>query len=135
MDIGAVMDQVAARLATIADLRTYAYPRSAITPPAAVVSYPETVTFDVTYGRGMDQLTLPIVLAVGKPTERATRDQAAAFADGAGAESIKQVLESGTYTAFDDVRVSSVDFDVVTIGGVAYLAAIFTAEIAGPGSS
>jgi hypothetical protein len=132
--LGDVMQQVSDRLDTIVGLRCFAYPPGKVVPPAAVVSYPDKYTFDETYGRGMDRLTLPVVLVVGRPVDRSTRDQIAAYCDGAGASSVKQVLESGTYTAFDAVRVAGVEFDVVAIAAIDYLAATFDLDIAGKGS-
>lgn len=134
MDLADVMDEVAARLGTIAGLRVHAHPPGSVTPPAAVVSYPDTYTFDETYGRGMDRMTLPVVVVVGKASDRAARDQLGVYVDGSGAASVKQVLESGTYTAFHTVRVVGAEFDVVTIAAVDYLAATFDLDIAGSGS-
>lgn len=134
MDLANVMDAVSNRLATIAGLRCFAYPPPTITPPAAVVSYPDACEFDATYGRGMDRLKLPVVLVVGKVSDRATRDALGAYCNGSGASSVKAVLESGTYSAFDSLRVESIDFDVVSIAGVDYMAGAFTLDIAGQGS-
>jgi hypothetical protein len=133
--ISDVMDQLAARANTIDGLRCFAYPPATLTPPAAVVSYPTDYTYDATYARGMDRLSLPLVVVVGRPTDRSTRDNLARYVDGSGVASIKAVLESGTYTAFDVLRVESAEFDVVTIGGVDYMAALFTLDIAGQGSA
>ena len=134
MNLADVMDEVAAKLDTIAGLRCFAYPADAVQPPAAIVSYPETITFDETYGRGMDRLTLPVVVVVGKPTDRSSRDALAAYCHGSGARSVKAVVEAGTYTAFDTVRVTSIEFDVVVIAGTDYLAALFDLDVAGAGS-
>jgi len=134
MNLAAVMDAVSTRLDTIANLRCFAYPPAKLTPPAAVVSYPETYTFDETYGRGSDRMTLPVVLVVGRVSDRSARDELGAYCNGTGARSVKAVLQSGTYTAFDSLRVVSIDFDVVSIAGVDYLAALFDLDIFGPGS-
>jgi hypothetical protein len=56
------------------------------------------------------------------------------YCAGSGASSIKAVLEAGTYTAFDTVRVARVEFDVLTIGGTDYLAALFDLDIIGDGA-
>ena len=138
MDLAAVMDAVADRLATITTLRVHEQPPGRIAPPGtggvAIVSYPEDIRFDQTYGRGMDRMTLPVVLVVGKVSDRAARTALAAFAKGSGATSVKAVLESGTYTAFHEVTVTSVEFDVVTIAATDYMAALFSLDIAGQGS-
>lgn len=133
MNLADVMDEIAASLETITGLRVWPYPPGAVTPPAAIVSYPETVTFDLTYGRGMDRWKLPVVLVTGKPTDRTTRETLAGFTDVSGLRSVKVAIESATHVAFDHVRVESCEFDVVTIGGVDLMAAIFDLDIAGKG--
>lgn len=135
MDLAVVMDAVGDRLDTIPNLRVHRYPPGSVTPPAAVVAYPDTYTFDQTYGRGMDVMTLPVVLVVGKVTDRSARNQLGAYVNGSGTKSVKQVLESGTYTAFDTVTVTKVEFDVVTIAGTDYLAATFDLDISGAGET
>jgi hypothetical protein len=134
MDLGNVMDQVATQLDTISGLRCFAYPPDSITPPAAIVSYPEELLFDATYDRGADTLLLPVIVAVGKVHDRSTRNLVDGYCAGSGASSIKAVLEAGTYTAFDTVRVTRAEFDVVTIGGTDYLAALFDLDIIGDGA-
>lgn len=134
MDLGDVMDEVAARLTTIEPLRAFAWPQSAIVPPAAIVGYPENITYDATYGRGMDRMTLPVVVVVGKATERTARDRLAQYVNGSGAASFKAVLEAEPHTAFDTLRVVDADFDVYQISGTDYVAAIFNLDIAGQGA-
>lgn len=134
MDLAAVMQEIADQIDTIPELRTFGYPADSIQPPAAVVSYPEGITFDSTYARGMDEITLPVIVLVGRVSDRASRDQISAYANGSGAKSIKQVVESGTYTAFDTVRVVNAVFDIVSIASVDHLAATFSLDIAGEGT-
>lgn len=139
MNIGDVMDEIAERLRGAASLagRTYAYPPGSITPPAAIVSYPTTGTFDATYGRGVDTMTGVVVVVVGSPTLRQTRDQLTKYLDGSGAESVKALLDGddGDYASCDGVRVADWETDVYTIGGTDYLAAVFSLDIAGPGTA
>ncbi len=134
MDLALVMQQVSDRLDTIDGLRCFAYPTGTLSPPGAIVSYPDKIVFDDTYGRGMDRMDLPVVLVVGKPAERTTRDRLAIYCKGSGASSVKAVLESGVYTAFDTLRVVDIDFDTVNISGVDHMAALFTLDIAGQGA-
>ena len=136
MDLGKIMDEIAARLRLAPTLahRTFAYPPGSIKAPAAIVSYPENIRFDETYGRGMDRMTGEIVVAVGRPTERQTRDRITRYVEGAGPESVKALVDGNDYTSCDDVRVTSAVFDVYTIGGVEYLCAVFSVDIAGKGA-
>ena len=134
MNLASVMDAIGTQLDTIAGLRVYDFPADSITPPAAVLAYPDSITFDETYGRGMDRLMLPVLLMVGKANDRAARNNLLPYCAGSGTKSIKAVVEAGSYTAFDTVRVMSAEFDVVRIAGVDYAAALFDLDIAGSGS-
>lgn len=128
-----MMDELGDQLDTIDGLRVYRCPPSSVSVPAAVVSYPEHIDFDASYARGSDDLTLPVVLVVGRPSDRGARSAIAGYCAGSGASSIKAVLEAGTYTAFDSLRVTSAQFDVVTVGTTDYLAATFEVRITGRG--
>lgn len=131
-----VADELSDRLDTIAGLRCFGYPPPTVTPPAAIVSYPERIVFDETYGRGMDRVEAwPVLIVVGKATDRAARERIYDYAAGSGSKSVKAVLESGTYTSFDTIRVVDCTFDVVTIAGTDYISALFTVDIAADGES
>lgn len=134
MKLEDVMAEVAARLDTIDGLRVSDTPVDAVNPPHAIVALPE-ITFDLTYGRGADRYRMPVVLAVGKVSDRTAARRLAAYAAGAGTKSVKAVLEDDTtpYVAFDALRVESVDFDIIAWGAVDYLTAAFVLDIIGSG--
>lgn len=134
MILADVMDQIGDRLDTITGLRVFRYPPDSVTPPAAIVSYPDEIVFDETYGRGMDRMTLPVVIVVGKVSDRTSKDRLTAYANGSGTSSVKGVIEGGTYTAFDTVRISRAEFDVVSINSTDYVAGLFDLDIAGQGA-
>lgn len=134
MRLDAVMDEVAVVLAQITGLRVTAYPPATLVAPGGYVSYPRSIDFDKTYGRGEDDFTdLPIVLVASKVTDRAARDTVAAWASGDGAKSVKARMEAHAWTSCDDLTVTSCEFDIERIAGVDYLAAMFKATVAGPG--
>lgn len=134
MRLDDVLEQLANRLMTISGLNVFAFPPDALSPPAAVVSYPDSYEYDKTYKRGIDRLKLPVVVVVGRVSDRASRKELAAYCDGSGPSSIKSVLESGTYTAFHEVVVESVEFGEITVGAVTYAGAIFTLDVVGSGA-
>jgi hypothetical protein len=134
MNLDDVMDEVAAVLAQISGLRVHAYPPDSLTDPAGYVSYPQSVDFDQTYGRGEDQFTdLPMVLVASRVTDRAARTTVSRWAAGSGAQSVKAHMEAHTWQSCDDLTVTSCEFDIETIAGQPYLAAVFKATVVGPG--
>jgi hypothetical protein len=139
MILGDIMDEMAQKLRQATSLagRTYAYPPASVKAPAAIVSYPEDYTFDATYRRGMDKMTGEVIIVVGRPHERQSRDLLTKYVNGSGPESVKALLDGGqgSYSSCDSVRVAKAEFDVVTIGGVDYLAAVFSVDIAGRGAA
>lgn len=131
MDLAETMDAIATRLKTITGLRVQAWPADAVNPPAAVVTYPATYTFDATYGRGSDRMDPQVVILVGGAFKKTTRDLITEYARGTGPKSVKAVLESAEYDF--TIRVANIEFEAVTIGGVELMAARFTLDIYGQG--
>jgi hypothetical protein len=135
MNVADVMQELAIQLDTITGLRVHAYLADSINAPAAVVGLPETYTFDETYGRGMDRITLPVMVLVGKVVDRTVVERLGRYMDGSGSASVKAVLEAGTYTAFDTCRVVDIVTDVIEVARVEYWAATFNVDIAGEGAA
>lgn len=135
MAIAEVMQAIADRLATLGGWNVFSWPPGSLSPPAAVVNYPDEVVFDDTYGRGFDLMWVPLIIVVGKATARTTPIRLGQYVDSAGARSVKQLLEGEDWDhpAFDSLRVERAVFDAVTIGGVEYMAALFDLEISGSG--
>lgn len=132
LDLNAVMDAIGARLVGVTGLRVYDYAADLASPPAAIVSLPRTVEYDVVAGRGADRIVIPITVLVGRVSDRAARDQLGAYLAGTGASSIKAAIEgndSNLGGAAQTVRVTEATVDVVTINAVDYLGASFDLEV------
>ena len=110
----------------------YAFPIDGITVPAIVVAYPDSMTFDTTFGRGSDSLVLPLLFIIGpgQTSTKDVRDQLSAIIAGAGG--IKAALD-GNY-AWGSVRVADAKIEPVSWGAVAYIAAVFQLDIVTPGA-
>lgn len=134
MDLGAVMDDLGTALATIPKLRVFPYWADRVTPPAAVVGWPDPLTYDSTMVRGADQVELPLMVMVGKVDTRTARDLLSAYANGSGDRSVKAVVEAHTPTAYDSCRVTRCEFGLITVAAVEYLAATFYLDIIGRGA-
>lgn len=135
MNLNDVMDEMAMVLGTITGLRCFGYPPPRVSAPAGIVSYPDKIEYDQTYGRGMDKISgIPMILVEGKATDRTARDRIAEYVAGSGARSVKAVFEAHTWASCDDLVVTACSFDVVTIAAVDYIAATFEADAVGSGS-
>lgn len=133
MNLASVMDELAEAIEANTGLRVSAYPADRVTPPAATIGYPTSITYDTTMSRGSDSFMIPILVIIGRSDVRTGRDVLAQYANGSGAESLKAGLESHEYTACDEVRVESADFGTVTIAGVEYLSGIWNVHVIGSG--
>lgn len=136
MNVAEVMDEIADRLRQASSLagRVYAWPVPKITAPAAIVPYPASGAFDESYGRGTDKVTGAIVVAVGRPLDRTTRDRLTQYLDGSGPESVKALVDGdGSYASCDSVTVTGWETDVYAFGDIDYLTAVFSIDIYGPG--
>lgn len=134
MNVAAVMDELKTKLDAIANLRVFAYPPDKVDPPTAVIGHPETITYDVAMGRGVDQIDFPVYVFVSRITDRTSRDKLAPFLAGSGASSIKGVILAGKpWTAMSSVRVASAEIEVITMANIDYLAAVFTVNVYGSG--
>lgn len=134
MNLKAVMTEIGTALDTIPGLEIYSRPMAKVKVPCAVVSYPESIETRTTYGPGVARMVLPVVVMVGRPTERSTQDRITKYADGSGAESVTRIMDTYAWTTVHHVTVTGIDFDVVSMGGVDYLAAAFTLDIVGSGT-
>lgn len=134
MIVGDVMDDIGTRLDSIANLNVLPYEADDINVPAGLVSLPQDINYLGTYQRGMDTMVIIVTILVSLVDDRCRRDEVAPYADGSGTRSVKQVLETGEYTAFDVITVEMGTFDVININEVEYLAAQFRCKIAGQGA-
>ena len=115
------------------DCRVNAYDSDRVTPPAAVIAFPDSYDFDQTFQRGFDRIVIPVTVVVGRADSRSSRDRMTKYAAGSGPDSVKHVVESHSPTSYDSARVLSVEFGAVTIAAVTYLAATFDIEIIAAG--
>lgn len=133
MILADVYSELGAQLETITGLRVYPYPADAVQVPAAILGLSESISFDLTYQRGGDRIMIPLVVLTDSVIDRTVITDLSPFLNGAGASSVKAVLEAGVYTAFDFVHVASAQGVTVEIGTVRYHGATFTLDVVGPG--
>jgi hypothetical protein len=134
VDINAVADELAERLKQLgADIYVHPNPPESLTPPAIILSYPKSIDYDETYGRGMDKIVdWEIVAVTGAVSLLTSRKRVMALASG-GTSGLKAVLEIPGYESFDEIRVSTASFDVFTMAGVDYISCTWLVDIWGTG--
>lgn len=135
MDLDEVSNEVRTALAAITGLRRPPWGAEKISAPAAIVTLPERIDFDSTYGRGKDHYPdMQVVVLVARPTSPAARRAIAKYADGSGPKSVKAAIEARTYTSCDEVHVSWCEFTDAKYNGTDYLACVFHLDIIGKGA-
>lgn len=135
MNLDDVAGELGAALKTIDGLRVPEWGVRKVTPPFVLIPLPDLITFDATYGRGSDRIEdWQLLVLKDRPTTPESRRAIAEYAAGSGPKSVKAAVEGYAYTACDDVRVVSAEFDVVQFDGVDYLAVMFHLDISGKGA-
>jgi len=135
MKLHLVMDEIGDVAAQIPGLRVYRWPDENPTPPAALVMYPEEILFDEAFQRGLDRMPNGgLRIVAGNVYARAARDLLSGYCDGDGAQSIKRVFYLHDWQSCSFVRPTSVQFEPWMSAGVPLISALFTLDIAGPGT-
>lgn len=129
LDLAVVMQAIADTIieAGVTE-RAYGWPVKKAQVPAAIVSYPEDdIEFDVTFGRACDKAIFPVFIAVGNVHDQSARDVLSTYIT--GARGIKDALDGDLGGAVQTARVTSCAVDVITLGGIEYLAAKLLIEV------
>lgn len=135
MNIADVFDEIAAAIeAEIPGLRCPGYPAAAPVPPVALFGWPDEVQYDLTFARGCDGFTLPVLVIAGPTDSRANFALLGAYMSGTGTKSIKRALEASKYPSCDSVRVAKARVEEIQLSGRDMVAAVFDAEIVGKGA-
>lgn len=127
MNISTVMDQIGVRLATVSGLRVFDFPAESASPPFALVDFPESVEFDSAMQRGADEATIPVLVGVGRASDRIARDSLAAYMDGSGAKSIKAAIEGGGVGM--SARVVRATVTEIVVAGQPFIGALFEVHV------
>lgn len=128
------MDEIADAVDVIAGLRVAPYDSDTVNPPMALVRWPDPIRYDLTMGRGTDSAELEVWVLTGRTDARTARLLLGPYMNGSGAQSIKQAIDGGTYTACDSVTVTEARVEAIDVSGVLYLAAAFTVSVMGDGA-
>lgn len=131
MDLALIMEGIGTQLATINGLRVYDFPTGTLAIPAAVVAFPESITYDATMGRGSDRMTIPVHILVGKTSDRGSAALLNAFMSGAGTKSVKTAIELDPTLGGNaqTTRVTEATVSFMSVADIEYLAATFDVDV------
>lgn len=122
---------IATNLGTISGLRTAAFVPDEPKPPIAIV-FPENITFDTAFGRGLDTFTFTVQVIVSKVSDRNAQSNLDAYCNPSGASSVKAAIESDKTLAglVQDLRVTEArDYRAATINENTYLTVTFAVTV------
>lgn len=132
--VTALRNAIKTRLATIDGLTAYArMPKEVNVPAAVVLPQPgAAIEFDATMGRGSDDFVFVVTVVITDVIEDLGQAELDPYLDGAGAQSIKQVLEAdGTLGGVaHHLHVAAVvDYGEITFAGRPYIGAEFLIRV------
>ena len=125
------LDSLAAKLATISGLRTAALIPEDPKPPVAVVTF-DSVNYDTSMGRGLDEYTFRVILVIGRVNTRGAEQNLDAFLSGSGSKSVKAAIESDRTLGGEanDLRVTTgTNLREVVVSEATYLASDFVITV------
>lgn len=130
-----VHNELANRLEIIPGIRAVKYEDDAdeIQLPSGLISLPPQIRYHGTFANGMSEMDCLITILVSLVDARVRLEQIAPYGDDTGPYSVKEILETGTYTAMDVVTIHTGMFTVLTIAETTYKAFIAQGKIAGSG--
>lgn len=129
------MDEIAAAVAVIPGLNVHGFPADEITAPAAMVTYPQRIVLHEAFQRGTTRWQAGLWVAVDRVYDRSTRDTLSSYVADTGPDSVYAAIAAHDFKSCAYCIPVDVTFDVLTIAGTDYMAAFFTLNIAGPGTT
>lgn len=132
--ISSIRDALQLALDAIDGLRAVDVVTDSVSPPVAIVGFPDRVEYDVTMRRGSDRYIIPIRLYVGRASERSAQNRLDAYLAASGAYSVKAAIEDDPTLggACQTCRVTEASgYGIYEVGGVNYLGTQYMVEVIG----
>jgi hypothetical protein len=123
---------IATNLGTISGLRVSAIVPDNPNPPVAFIE-PQGVSYDTTFGRGMDEFDFDVTVLVQRMTDTRTgQNLLDGYIQSSGSQSVKQAIELDRKLGglVQDCRVTGLSsYGVATYGETTYFAAVFAVKV------
>lgn len=128
LNLVTAMDGLAAAFLTATGVtRAFGYPNEDARPGDAIVGYPESVEFDLTFGRGADRVTFPVWVICGESQLTGTRTFVSSLL--LGAADIKDQVDGASTISGATVRVADASIDRVELQGLMHLSVRFNCDV------
>lgn len=130
MDIADVMSAIETELDAIPGLRVFGFPPKSAQPPFAFVNMPDSIDYDLTFGRGQDRFTLSVTVGVADQVDRSAAAAQCDYASTSTANSIKTAIEEGALKlGHHGVRVTQAQFGQVVLAAGQYAGVTFQVDV------
>jgi hypothetical protein len=130
--ITAVRTAIASALGSISGLRTSYYVPDNPNPPVAWVE-PQSISYDSTFGRGMDEFDYDVTVLVQRGNDiRTAQNLLDGYCASSGSQSVKKAIELDRTLGglVQDCRVTGLtSYGQATYGETTYLAAVFAVKV------
>lgn len=130
--IKAIRDGLKTRLATITGLYTHDTIPDDVYPPAAIVGFPTTVSYDLVMRSPVARYTFPVRLVAGRVMEGQGQDAIDDYCSPDGASSVRAAIDADPTlggVAHSTRVVQARDFGVYEVAGVGYIGGEFEIEV------
>jgi hypothetical protein len=130
--VSQIRQGIATNLGSISGLRVSAIVPDNPNPPVAFIE-PQGVSYDTTFGRGMDEFDFDVTVLVQRSTDvRTAQNLLDGYIQSSGSQSVKQAIELDRKLGglVQDCRVTGLtSYGQATYGETTYLAAVFAVKV------
>ena len=127
MNLSVVRESLRDALGTIDGLSVSMFQAASVHPPHAVVKM-ASGNYDTTMRRGLDGISVQIIVYVSRAADELALEQLDQFITGTGDKSIKTAVDAATGTGISYFRVGEFQVGTASLGSEEFLAATFDVE-------
>jgi hypothetical protein len=131
MDVAAIRAGIATQLRTISGLNVFAYMPDGMSPPAAVIGFPDQIQYDSTMMGGSHDATFEFYILVGRTDDRSANSLLNQYMSTTGAKSVYAALATDTTLdgSVDSSSLRTAETVFMDFSGVEYVAALFAIDV------
>jgi hypothetical protein len=129
LNVNVVREAIAESIRGVGGVYAYSYPPDTAQPPFAYVDMPQSIDYDLSFGRGADRMTIQVHVGVTRSMDAAAADAIGELAATSGPNSLKVAIESGQFGT--NIRVARAEFAQIALNDATYAGLVLTLDWAG----